>query len=80
MSEVTRVRAKFRCNSIEDFGTNKCIKLTAIYGKEGENADYSKYTPFGELKINIDNETRASTFFVPGRNYYLDFTDAPHND
>jgi hypothetical protein len=70
------VRARFYCNSVEDFGYNKRAKLTAVYGKEGENAAYSKATPFGTLEIGIDKEVPASDFFIPGQQYYLDFSVA----
>lgn len=72
MSE--KIRAKFHCNSVTDNGHNKSANLTAVYGKEGENADYSKYTPFGSLAITIDKDTKASEFFEPLKDYWLDFT------
>lgn len=68
------MRAKFRCNSVTDFGTQKQAQLYAVYGKEGENADFAKATPSGDLKINIDAEVPASNYFTPGKEYYLDFT------
>lgn len=68
------MRAKFRCNAVTDFGTQKQAQLNAVYGKEGENADFAKATPFGDLKINIDAGVPASNFFTPGKEYYLDFT------
>lgn len=67
------IRAKFRCNSITDNGYSKSANLTAIYGKEGENADFSKATPSGTCNIAIDNETPASGFFQPLKDYYLNF-------
>jgi hypothetical protein len=70
------IRAKFRCNSITDNGMNKSANLTAVYGKEGENADYSRYTPSGTLNISIDNETKAVNFFAPQKEYYLTFEEA----
>lgn len=70
------IRAKFKCNSVTDNGYGKNASLTAVYGKEGENADYSKATPSGTLQINIDKDTKASDFFVPQKEYYLDFTPA----
>lgn len=71
------VRAKFRCNSVTDFGYNKQATLTAVYGKDGENADYAKATPSGELRISIDKEVKASEFFVPNKEYWLDFSEVP---
>ncbi len=65
------IRAKFHCNSVTDYVNNKSANLTAVYGKEGENADFAKYTPSGTLTMTIDNETKAADFFKPGNEYYL---------
>lgn len=70
------IRAKFHCNSITDNGYGKSANLTAVYGKEGENADFAKATPSGTLSINIDKETKAADFFVPQKDYYLTFEEA----
>lgn len=70
------IKAKFRCNSVTDNGYNKQAKLSAVYGTEGENADYSKATPSGQLEISIDKETKASDFFEPSKDYYLTFEEA----
>lgn len=78
MSEVKSVRAKFVCNSVEDFGSNKRAKLSAVYGTEGENKDFTQYTPSGYLEIQIESSAPASSFFVPGKTLYLDFTEAPN--
>ena len=69
------VKAKFKCNSVKDNGYNKEAEFSAVYGKEGENADYSKATPSGTLKISIDKETKAADFFQPQKNYYLTFEE-----
>lgn len=72
MSEA--IRARFHCNSITDFQYVKQTELTAVYGKEGENADFAKATPSGSIKIGIDKETPAADFFEPGEEYYVTFT------
>jgi hypothetical protein len=66
------IKAKFRCNSVvdADYGngfTTRNAHFTAIYGKEGENAGYSKATPSGSLTIQIDKETAAYEAFKPGQ-------------
>lgn len=76
------VKAKFRCNQVIDTDhgngfTQRHVHFTAIYGKEGENADYSKATPSGNLTIQIDKETVAYDYFKPATNYYLSFEEAP---
>lgn len=70
------VKAKFVCNSVENYQYGKRAKLSAVYGKEGENYDFAKATPSGQLEIQIDNDVPASTFFEPGQSYYLTFTKA----
>jgi hypothetical protein len=76
------VKAKFSCEHIQDTHFNgghvqRQVQFRAVYGKDGtENGDYSKYTPFGELKMNIDKETAAYDAFQPGKEYYLTFEAA----
>jgi hypothetical protein len=80
------VRAKFRCNhaTVMEWpaahgviAKNKKFNFTAIYGKDGENASFSKITPSGTLEITVDEDTTAFTEFVPGKEYYLDFNEVP---
>lgn len=70
------VKAKFRCQSVTDFGGQKQANLTAVYGNTGENADFTRVTPSGDLRINIQSDAPASTFFTPGEDYYLTFEEA----
>lgn len=73
---MKKVRAKFFCNSVVNHGHVKEAHLNAVYGEEGENADYSKATPSGHLSISIDIDTPAAEFFQPQKEYYLEFTQA----
>lgn len=70
------VKAKFQCNSIVDLGYAMSVNFNAVYGTEGENADYSKATPCGNLNLNIDKETKAAQEFERGKFYYLTFEEA----
>jgi len=70
------IRAKFHCNSITDNGYGISANLTAVYGKEGENADFAKATPSGTLNIHVDKGTKACDFFEPQKDYYLLFQRA----
>jgi hypothetical protein len=70
------MKAKFKCVSITDYGNNKQAVLSAVCGNEGENADFCRYTPSGELKITIDSGVPASEFFEPNKEYYLTFSEA----
>lgn len=72
-------RAKFRCNSVVDFGGgSKEVSLSVVYDPKGngENANFTKATPSGEMKMRIDNP-EAATQFVPGTMYYVDISAAP---
>ena len=68
-----KVIAKFRCRSITDFGGQKQAQLDAVHSATGENADFAKATPYGDLKINIDSGVPAADFFKPNESYYLTF-------
>lgn len=74
-----QVRAKFRCNSVEYFeGASRKVRLSPVYpGADATEEDraFWKYTPSGELTMQIDNPP-ASEMFVPGASYYVDFTPA----
>ena len=70
------VKAKFQCIAVTDFGGQKQAQLQAVYSGSGENEDFAKATPYGELKINIDMDVPASNFFKPGKSYYLTFDEA----
>jgi hypothetical protein len=72
-------RAKFQCHSITP-GYNadqKTVWMTAVYGTEGENADFAKATPSGVFQMTVDKDTAAFDSFARGANYYLDITEAP---
>ena len=73
---MSKVKAKFKCMSVTDFGAYKQAQMSAVYSREGENADFAKATPYGDLKINIDSEVPASDFFIPTKEYYLTFEAA----
>jgi hypothetical protein len=68
-----KVKAKFNCLSVKNWQYGKEAELNAIYGTEGENADFTKATPNGKIMIAISNDVPASEFFIPGENYYLTF-------
>lgn len=76
-----RTRAKFRCQFVIDHGFgSKEVSLTVVTGKgdeqlNPENANFTKFTPSGDIKMRIDNPA-ASVQFVPGKYYYADFTMA----
>jgi hypothetical protein len=70
------VKAKFTCSWVQDNGSSKTAHFHAVYSTDGENADFAKATPGGNLSINIDSGVPASNFFEQGKNYYLNFEPA----
>lgn len=74
-------------NRVGDFATsgNSKVKFAPVYkspigGGTGnaaqENELFGKATPSGEIWMNIMNQ-QAVDYFVPGNEYYVDFTKAP---
>lgn len=79
MSNFSKLRAKFRCNSVTDFGHgSQEVKLSAVYDSQHneENNQFAKATPMGTHVMTVDNPN-AHGFFKPGLEYYLDFQEAP---
>lgn len=79
------VVAKMYCSQIETnrWGEGESqvahkVRLGAVYGKEGENKDFSDATPSGECWMQINVDRPALAFFKPGKNYYVTFTEAPN--
>jgi len=70
------VRAKFYCDSITQYVTNKGITFRAVTKGSEENKSFAKYTPSGELRLSIDPSTPAFDAFVVGKEYYIDIQDA----
>jgi hypothetical protein len=58
------------------FDRKKQVNLVAVMN-DGipENQRYHKYTPNGSIEMTIDNPP-ASEQFEPGKQFYVDFTQA----
>lgn len=80
------VRAKFRCTrktsstSSNGYGPapstpvdTEEVELMAVMGDD--NKEWSKWTPSGSLKMQINNPDAIAQFEV-GKDYFLDFTPA----
>lgn len=84
------VRAKFRCNavtkregSIYDAKTSQShmgflyyYEFYVVTGNSGENPENNLFyasTPTGTLTLGAVRDD----LFIPGKEYYLDFTEAP---
>ena len=69
------VRAKVSCEGIE----GNSVTFRTVYEpdveKDTENARFTKATPWGEIRLGIDNPA-ALEQFEPGKSYYVDFTPA----
>lgn len=69
------IRAKFVCNSVENFVGGQNVKFSAVIGNSEENKSFSKFTPSANLQMQITAEG-AIDKFQPGKEYYLDFIEA----
>lgn len=71
------IQARFTCNAIvpSAYAPDKVMNIyfNAVFGQEGESADYSKATPYGQLSMGVDMGTKAATYFEIGKDYYLHF-------
>lgn len=72
---MDKVRAKFKCDSVKSFVGGKEVVFSPVTTGSEENKEFWQYTPAGELKMQISN-LPAAEMFVPGEEYYLDFTSA----
>jgi len=66
------VRAKVVCEGIE----GNVVKFRTVYepdaSKDAENARFTQATPWGEIRLGIDNPV-ALEQFTAGKSYYVDF-------
>lgn len=69
------VRSKVRCNA----KTGNEVHFTTVYEpdeqRDAENARFTKATPWGDIRMGIDNPAALEQFEV-NREYYVDFTPA----
>jgi len=67
------VRAKFIVDEVRRVrhGYNE-VKLSAVVGTEGDNADWSEATPTGSIEMTITNKA-ALDQFEPGSEYFVNF-------
>jgi hypothetical protein len=56
-------------------GGQKQVLLSAIYGHEGENKDFTDATPSGAIEITVGAGKPAADHFKPGRKYYVSFDE-----
>ncbi len=70
---MATVRAKFRLQRVEEFadGAGKNLVFSAVSGPT--NKTWNKWTPSGELKMQINNPEALNRFEL-GKYYFLDFS------
>lgn len=70
------VRAKVYCNA----KTEREVHFVTVYepdaSKDTENARFTKASPWGDIRMGIDNPEAIKQFEV-NKYYYVDFTPAP---
>lgn len=73
-------RAKFRCELVTfhktTAGTTYNVTLRPVTVGSDENKEFYKYTPAGNIELTVVSENTAD-MFVPGKEYFVDFTEAP---
>lgn len=66
------VRAKVVCEGV----SGSAVSFRTVYepdaSKDTENARFTRATPWGEIKLGIDNPD-ALQQFEAGKSYYVDF-------
>lgn len=71
------VRSKVTCDKID----GNAVEFSTVYetddqkGADPENVRFTKATPWGNIRLGIDNPAALSQFEV-GKQYYVDFTPA----
>lgn len=77
-SIMSKVRAKFLCVGVTDQPQHECkyVQFVPVIEGSEENKSFAKYTPSGNLDLNISYDTEASNAFEENKEYYLDITPA----
>ena len=70
---MSSVRAKFKCVQVTQTESGDRVQLAPVVGESPENKDFFKWTPSGQIEMGIMNP-EASKQFIPGKEYYVDFT------
>lgn len=65
-----------QCNEVAKtaYGA-EVVKLSAVYGTGEENKSFAEATPAASLEMHVTNKA-AHGAFVPGKCYFLDFSEA----
>lgn len=77
---MATVRAKMLCNTITHFnGGHVKVQMGAVYSSDPnhENRAFADATPSGSVEMMIQGNKPAAKMFEVGKEYYVDFTEAP---
>jgi hypothetical protein len=66
------IRCKFVCTSVTELPDGWIGSFMAVFGNSPENESFFKYTPSASLELKTIKENH----FKPGKEYYLDITEA----
>lgn len=74
------VKCKFKCINVsvpekDAPGVTASVELVPVYTGSEENKKFFKYTPGGEIKLQVVNPEAAKQFEI-GKDYFVDFTPA----
>lgn len=69
------VKAKFKVDSVTAYESSGAVELSAVTSGSEENKRFWKYTPAGNIHMQIDNDT-ALNQFKPGMEFYVTFDAA----
>lgn len=67
------VRAKVRCNAIDGNKVDFCTVYEQPDERDTENQRFTQATPWGDIRLGIDNPAALAQFKV-NEEYYVDFT------
>ena len=72
------MRAKMQIQTITKNSYSEIVEFSAVYGGSTNDEDnsFSKSTPSGTIKLQIDNKALHGVY-KPGDTFYVDFTPVP---
>lgn len=73
------LRCKFCVAQITREGQGRTLVMSASNQKEGDNLDWSKWTPNGQFSIHVTNKAAFPTLDAlnPGDHLFIDLTPVP---
>lgn len=73
------LRCKFKLREVSRHEHGRRVVLTASNQTDGDNTDWSKWSPSGELSIQVTNPTAIERIdaMTIGDHFYLDLSPVP---